>query len=61
METYEQTNPEWWKWIGNKRAHTCSCGHVQWVHWPNGKCAHCNCTRNDAEPMPPLRITVKLP
>lgn len=22
----------------------CECGHVTWAHWPNGRCAHCECT-----------------
>lgn len=58
--TYEITNPAWYVWLSNKRAHTCSCGHVQWAHWPNGICAHCKCERCDADPVPPVRLTVEV-
>ena len=56
----EITNPLWYAWISNKRAHTCSCGHVSWVHWANGKCAHCNCACNDAKKEPPVKVTIQL-
>ena len=44
--------PTWSAWIADKRAHTCTCGHVSWAHWANGRCAHCACVSNNAEPEP---------
>jgi len=46
------SNPAYLQWLNSKKAHTCSCGHVQWAHWENGKCAHCACVKCDAKPMP---------
>lgn len=48
------------EWLANKRWHTCSCGHVEWVHWPNGKCAHCDCKHYDGKPPPPPEDTIEV-
>jgi len=39
------------EWLANVH-YMCSCGHVQWAHHPNGRCAHCNCTQYNGEPRP---------
>lgn len=43
---------EWWFWIARKRSHTCTCGHVEWAHHRNRKCAHCKCDDYDGKPNP---------
>lgn len=30
----------------------CSCSHVEWAHYLNGRCSHCNCTGYNGEPRP---------
>lgn len=47
------------KWLSNPKAHTCSCQHVAWAHWSNGKCAHCNCESYDGEPDPSAKGSVQ--
>lgn len=38
-------------WLLNNH-YFCSCGHVEWSHHPNGRCAHCNCDRYNGETRP---------
>jgi hypothetical protein len=39
------------EWLENVH-YMCSCGHVEWAHYSNGRCAHCNCTSYKGEPRP---------
>ena len=39
------------EWLTQTR-YFCPCGHVEWAHWPNGRCAHCVCNRYHGEERP---------
>jgi hypothetical protein len=39
------------EWLANCH-YFCSCGHVEWAHHRNGRCAHCNCTNYNGEERP---------
>lgn len=39
------------EWLLNTHYY-CPCGHVEWAHYKNGICAHCNCTSYKGEDRP---------
>jgi hypothetical protein len=41
------------EWLA-KAHYYCPCGHVQWTHYPNGRCGHypCSCEGYAGEPKP---------
>jgi len=46
------------EWLENVH-YMCSCGHVEWAHYSNGRCAHCNCTSYKGEERPLTEYEIK--